>query len=189
MLLLLLGFLPPAAESSSSASASSTRRPCFCCFSFFLSNEDLLLLVLDSGDDGIIVGLFPLVGEALAEVEFLGDLFPLSSDGVRDRLGGDLLGIKDLNLSVGVCGGGVAEKGGVLENGDLDGDLEGTDAVILENTGVEVRDGGRGAISDIGWTMLFNVLVALTALTCVDNGEGIRSITCDCSLDGAISWA
>lgn len=188
MLLLLLGFLPPAAESSSSASASSTRRPCFCCFSFFLSNEDLLLLVLDSGDDGIIVGLFPLAGEALAEVEFLGDLFPLSSDGVRDLLGGDLLGIKDLNLSVGVCGGGVVEKGGVLENGDLDGDLEGTDAVILENTGVEVRDGGRGAISDIGWTMLFKVLVVLTALTCVDNGEGIRSIACDCSLDGAISW-
>lgn len=187
MLLLLLGFLPPAAESSSSASASSTRRPCFC-FSFFLSNEDLLLLILDSGDDGVNVGLFPLAGEALAEIEFLGDLFPLSSDGVRDRLGGDLLGISDLNLSVGVCGGGVFEEGGVLENGDLDGDLEGTVAVILENTGVEVRDGGRGVISDSGCTMLFNVLVALTALTCVDSGEGIRSITYDWSLDGAISW-
>lgn len=154
-----------------------------------MSNEDLLLLALDSGDDGINVGLLPLVGEALAEDGFLGgDLFPLSSDGVRDRLGGDLLGIKDLNLSAGVCGGGVVEEGGVLENGDLDGDLEGTNAVMLENTGVEVRDGGRGVISDGGWTLLFNVLVALTALTCVDNGEGIRSITCDCSLDGAISW-
>lgn len=148
-----------------------------------------MLLVLDSGDDGINVGLLLLVGETLAEDEFLGgDLFPLSSDGVRDRLGGDLFGIRDLNLSVGVCGGGgVVEKGGVLENGDLEGDLEGTDAVMFENTGVEVRDGGRGAISEGGWTMLFKVLVALTALTCVDSGEGIRSITCDWSLDGAVS--
>lgn len=151
-----------------------------------------MLFVLDSGDDGINVGLLPLVGEELTDDDlFEGDFLPPSSEGVRDRLGGDLFGIKDLNLSVGVCNGGVTVGGGgVLENGDLDGDRDGID-VLFENTGAEVRDGGRGAnpggrASD--WDMLFSVLTAFTALTCVDNGEGIRSITCDCSLEGAVSW-
>jgi hypothetical protein len=115
-----------------------------------------------------------------------------SSDGVRDLLGGDLFGIRDLNLSVVVCSGGVTEgvgtAGGVLEKGDLDGDLDGTPAV-LPNTGVALSEGG----SDIsggdakGSAILLKVLTALIALTCVDSGEGIRSMVWDWSLEGADS--